>query len=471
MLQAAIQATKQPEITPSDHLVQSWVQLAMQGVRSVDSQTRLSAQESVRALDARLSRQLAAIMQHPDFQRLEGAWRGFFFLVRQMEIGSASGLFVLNCSLEELAEDMLRRDTIEQSLLYRWLYSQRLEVRDEVPLGVLLADFEFGRAASDFQVLDRLSQIAAETFCPLVTSPAPELLDLSGWDQLSTIRDPFAREPSDIRSAWQAFRNCPTAWMVGWTVPRLLARLPYGADTRPIEAFEFEELDGRSSSDTKPTPSSRFCWSSSIYGYGLILAQASAGQGWCIRIEGYEAARLENLPVFVRSLDDDEFEIIGPAECSLSESLIGKVATHGFIPLANYAQRRSVAFASSCSACEVPRAGNPADDRDLMIATGMPSVFVISRLAQMLKLFVRDNLPGTMGPQELENQLVRWLQSKVSQRPTADNGQPHGRPLASAQLGIQTDPDQPHQRVAVMRLQPWLYGEQLHRPLTVMVKI
>ena len=39
------------------------------------------------AIDQKISTQLNEVMHHPDFQRLEGTWRGLDYLVKQSETG------------------------------------------------------------------------------------------------------------------------------------------------------------------------------------------------------------------------------------------------------------------------------------------------------------------------------------------------------------------------------------------------
>ena len=40
---------------------------------------------------------------------------------------------------------------------------------------------------------------------------------------------------------WRAFRDTEDSRFVTLAMPRVLARLPYGAHTKPIEEFNFEE--------------------------------------------------------------------------------------------------------------------------------------------------------------------------------------------------------------------------------------
>jgi predicted component of type VI protein secretion system len=45
----------------------------------------------LRRIDDGLSRQLDAVLHHPEFQRLEATWRGLHYLVLQSETGSMRG--------------------------------------------------------------------------------------------------------------------------------------------------------------------------------------------------------------------------------------------------------------------------------------------------------------------------------------------------------------------------------------------
>ena len=44
---------------------------------------------TIARIDGLLTRQLNAVLHHPDFQRLEASWRGLEYLVRQVPAGSA----------------------------------------------------------------------------------------------------------------------------------------------------------------------------------------------------------------------------------------------------------------------------------------------------------------------------------------------------------------------------------------------
>ena len=83
---------------------------------------RLLEQAHMAALDATISKQLAAIMHHPDFQKLEGSWRGLHYLVKNSETGTSLRLRLLQASKRELSRDLQRATEFDQSQLFKKLY-------------------------------------------------------------------------------------------------------------------------------------------------------------------------------------------------------------------------------------------------------------------------------------------------------------------------------------------------------------
>ena len=57
-------------------------------------------------LDRVISAQVAEVIVHPGFQRLEAAWRGLHYLVTHSETGEALKIKVLDVAKQELADDL-----------------------------------------------------------------------------------------------------------------------------------------------------------------------------------------------------------------------------------------------------------------------------------------------------------------------------------------------------------------------------
>src|SRR4029453_5067056 len=102
LLEAAIGATKQTEPDRARELIAALTEEALKGTVRFDRNVMKTVTGAVQAIDAVISKQLAAIMHDEQFQKLEGSWRGLHYLVNKTETGEALKLRGLNVSKREL---------------------------------------------------------------------------------------------------------------------------------------------------------------------------------------------------------------------------------------------------------------------------------------------------------------------------------------------------------------------------------
>src|SRR5436309_6120392 len=96
-------------------------------------------------LDKKLSAQLNEVMHHPDFQKLEGTWRGLHYLVHESETGENLKIRVLNVSKRDLFRDLERAVEFDQSAVFKKVYEEEYGQLGGSPYGVLVGDYDFGR--------------------------------------------------------------------------------------------------------------------------------------------------------------------------------------------------------------------------------------------------------------------------------------------------------------------------------------
>jgi hypothetical protein len=94
--------------------MRTFVAEAMQAKIAWQGNLTTSLWGRVRAIDADLSRQLATIMHHPDFQRLEGSWRGLRSLVDRTESHGTLRIQILDVCRHELSSEVDRVEICEQ---------------------------------------------------------------------------------------------------------------------------------------------------------------------------------------------------------------------------------------------------------------------------------------------------------------------------------------------------------------------
>src|SRR5438552_15744373 len=85
LLDQVISATKQTERSRAEDLIRTLTEEALKGTVTWSKNVTQTIKEGMRAIDEALSKQLAKIMHHPDFQKLEGSWRGLHHLVMNSE--------------------------------------------------------------------------------------------------------------------------------------------------------------------------------------------------------------------------------------------------------------------------------------------------------------------------------------------------------------------------------------------------
>src|SRR5438552_17347497 len=97
-----LRATKQTERSRAQDLLGTLVDQALAGVVQYDKNVTKTINAAIKALDEKLSTQLAAVLHHPDFQKLEGTWRGLNYLVMNSETSAMLKIKVFNASKKEL---------------------------------------------------------------------------------------------------------------------------------------------------------------------------------------------------------------------------------------------------------------------------------------------------------------------------------------------------------------------------------
>lgn len=276
-------------------------------------------------LDGLIAERMRRILRHPAFQRLEATWRAVWKLATELDTDDGLRLSLLDLSRDELRAALADP---EQSGLARMLALDSVDP-EAGPWSLLVGDFTFGPGAEDMDMLTRLGALAARAGAPFVAGASLALLGCADARELAA----QSRWPEpDVQSLanWQALRREPGAAWLGLALPRVLARLPYGAKTDRIEAFAFEEMaDGRHHE--------AYLWGNPAYALAYLAGQCLAEEGPA----GDVAARLdiEGLPSHVyRDADGDTVQ--QPcAEVWLNEAAAEAILDRGLMPILSYRNR------------------------------------------------------------------------------------------------------------------------------------
>src|SRR5262245_7649078 len=129
-------------------------------------------------LDQLLSDQLNEILHHPEFQKLEGAWRGLEYLVSRTETGESMSIRVLNATKRELLQDFEAATEFTESALWKKIYSSEFDTFGGDPYGLLIGDFEFTRHPEDIGLLDHVSKVAAAAHAPFLSAAGADMFGM-----------------------------------------------------------------------------------------------------------------------------------------------------------------------------------------------------------------------------------------------------------------------------------------------------
>lgn len=121
----------------------------------------------------------------------------------------------------------------------------------------------------DMGLLSLIFNVAAAAHAPFISAASPKLFDMDGFNNLGNPRDLAKLFESSEMIKWRSFRESEDSRYVSLTLPHVLARLPYGPATVPVEEFNFvEDVDGR---DYK-----KYLWSNAAYVLGQRVTNAFA---------------------------------------------------------------------------------------------------------------------------------------------------------------------------------------------------
>ncbi|WP_347330429.1 type VI secretion system contractile sheath large subunit [Marinimicrobium locisalis] len=471
-LEQAITATRQTPADETQDLLKTLAQEAMSGTVKWDKNLTVTINKAIAAVDELMSTQLSEIMHHEKFQKLEGSWRGLNHLVMNSETGSQLKIRMLNLSKKELTKDLEKAVEFDQSQIFKKIYESEFGTAGGQPYSALIGDYEFSSHPDDISLLSQMSNVAAAGFCPFLSAAAPEMFGFEDYTELSKPRDLEKIFDSAEYIQWRSFRESDDARFVTLTMPRVLARLPYGSATKPVEAFNFEEVAVGENGQHLATEHDDYCWMNAAYALGTTLTTAFAEYGWCTSIRGAEGGgRVDNLPSHTFVSDDGDVDQKCPTEIGITDRREAELSKLGFLPLCHYKNTDYAVFFGAQTTQKPPKFDSPEATANAAISARLPYIMATSRIAHFLKVMARDKVGSFMEAGEAEEWLNRWIGNYVNGSPGASAEMKARFPLAEAHVEVKEVPGQPGVFNAVAWMRPWLQMEELTASLRLVANI
>jgi type VI secretion system protein ImpC len=472
LLEQAISATKQTEPKRAEELLRTLTEQALEGTVSYSKNLNLSISEAIKQIDAKISKQLAAVMHHPKFKQLEGSWRGLHYLVMNTETSASLKLRVINWSKRELFRDMSRATEFDQSQLFKKIYESEFGTPGGQPYGALIGDYEFTNHPEDIDTLRLVSNVAAAAFAPFIAAASPRLLGLDSYRELSAPRDMEKIFDSLEYTKWNAYRETEDSRFVTLVLPRVLARLPYGERTTKVDEFDYEEAPIDEAGVARRMPHDDYCWMNAAYAMSARLTDAFARNGWCTAIRGAEnGGKVENLPCHIFTSDDGDIDLQCPTEIGITDRREAELSKLGFLAVSHYKGTDYAVFFGAQTNQKPKKYDRPDATANAAISARLPYMMASSRIAHYLKIIARDKIGSFKEASDVGAWLKRWIEQYTNSNPSPSEEAKAKYPLREARIQVEEIPGKPGSYHAVAHMRPWLQMEELTTSLRMVARI
>lgn len=387
-------------------------------------------------LDRKISCQLDAVMHTREFQALEARWRGLKFLVDRTDFRRNARVELLDVSKDALVRDFEDTPEVIQSGLYRHAYIEEYDTPGGQPISSMISDYEFENSPPDIALLRNISKVAAAAHMPFIGAVGPKFFGKETMDEVAAIQDIGNYFDRAEYIKWKSFRDTDDARYIGLTMPRVLGRLPYGPDTTPVRAFNYEEA-------VKGPDHNRYLWMNASFAFGANMVRSFVNNGWCVQIRGPQAGgKVEDLPVHLYDLGTGWQPKI-PTEVLIPETREFEFANLGFIPLSFYKNHDFACFFSANSTQKPALYETKEATANSRINARLPYIFLLSRIAHYLKLIQRENIGTTKDRRLLELELNNWIKGLVTEMKDPGDELQSSHPLREAKVTVEDIEDNP----------------------------
>ncbi|PMS18580.1 type VI secretion system contractile sheath large subunit [Trinickia dabaoshanensis] len=431
-------------------------QILDEGMRtSPDKGVVAMINERVAEIDKLLTDQLNAIMHDEAFQALEASWTGLHDMVYGTETSTRLKLRLLNVTKKELLKDLETAVDHDMSVLFKKVYEEEYGTFGGYPYSLLIGDYTFGRHPQDIALLERISKVAAAAHAPFIAAAAPSLFDLKSFTELGVTRDLSKIFESAELATWRSFRSSEDSRYVSLVLPNYAARLPYGAKTKPVETFSFEE-------DVDGSDHSKYLWANSAYQMGLRITDAFAKYSWSTAIRGVEGGgKVDGIAAHAYKTSEGDVVLKCPTEVTITDRREKELSDLGFIALVNSKGSNFAAFFGGQTTNKPVLYNKDEANANAQLSARLPYVLAASRFAHYLKVIMRDKVGSFQTRGGIEAYLNNWISDYVLINPSASQEQKARFPLGEARVDVTEVPGKPGSYRATCFIKPHFQMEDL----------
>ncbi len=377
----------------------------------------------VSSIEDKICAQLDAILHHPDFRRMEAAWRSVQFLVERTDFAENCQLAFVNISKQGLIDDFDDAPEAFQSLLYQHVYSDEYGQFGGRPYGAIIGDYEIGPGPQDIKLLQRIATVAAVSHAPFIAAAAAEFFDIDSFSKFSKLRDlgSIFEQPKFVK--WKSFRQSEDARYVGLTMPGFLLRKSHDVS---IGGLQYRESVTSAEND--------LLWGNTSFAFATRLLDSFALYRWCLNSTGKTSGLVKGLNIEKGGDSLNSGRI--PTRFLLTDKRESEVIEQGFIPLSVHKGDDTAAFYSAYSTQAVREIMADENDLSTRLAAQIQYLLIVGRISQYLKIMQRENIGSWTNRREIDQNLNNWLRHYVSDMDNPAPGVRSRRPLRKAEIKV-----------------------------------
>ncbi len=412
-------------------------------------------------IDALLSRQLDAILHHPELQRIEALWRGTHWLVHGIADAQVK-VRILDVRWGEVARDLERAMSFDQSVLFDRIYSNEFGTPGGEPYGMMIVDHQVSHRlgqrdrTDDVATLSGLAEVAAAAFCPTVVGVDPRMMGIDAFADLDLRQELSATFANPEYARWERLRARSDSRFLAAVAPRLLARRLYRGRDFPRLGFVYDErADGPRD----------LLWMNGAFALAHVACRAMAQHRWPAAIRGTvpvgEGGTVDG-PIR-QLLPSDRAGVVArfAVENAVSEDQEVALNELGVIALRQIHLTGLTAFLNLPSLHRPTDYDSEAARMNAKMSAMLNYILCVCRFAHYVKVMARDWVGKYTDAQECQRLLQTWLNTYVTGN---DDASPEMRvryPLREARVIVSEMPEKPGSYGCEIAIRPHYQLDQI----------
>lgn len=349
-------------------------------------------------LEKALHRSVKAIMDHPNFQQLESAWLGLSTVVQAVGKSHSIKVKVLQASWQEVQGDLRSGPQLEQTLLFRKIYTETLDHPGGEPFGLMIGDYYLfstypGGTAEERERLLQFAGILSQAFVPFVAAVSPSFLGLESFKQLQPPLNLETLFQTEDYVPWKTFRQSEPLHFIALLLPRILIRI----ERKGLGGYAEKAL----------------LWGNPVYFYASRVIKRFLETGWFTPIQETQIAEAA-LPRLFWPTDRDKRFPLMLTECRITDRLEQQLSEIGLIAARDQPFVEQLHFYSA-QTLKLPRYSRQEAERVAnRINTLLHYVLCVCRFAHYIRVMIRDKVGSFTTAEDCEAFISQWLRQYCS---------------------------------------------------------